>query len=117
MKEAPEEFRLWFKEQMGKRGWGVREAARNSKLSAPTISEIYSFNKRPSFETCKALASAFDVSVETVARLAGHLPPLNTPLHNDEWLSLIDGLPPEAVREMIDVAQVLRRQKLNNKKK
>lgn len=74
MTDAPKEFIDWFENLRKERGWGIRDAARVIGVSHPTISEISTYGKQPSFDTCVALANTFEVSPVWVMVLAGLLP-------------------------------------------
>lgn len=117
-KAAPSAFVEWFKAEIDSRGWGIRETARRLNVSHPVISSIITHGESPSWDTCAAIAKAFDLPADYVLRLAGLLPkqPDETPEFK-EWIGLIDGLPAEAVREMIAVARALRAEKQKTKRK
>jgi hypothetical protein len=54
MREAPKEFIDWLKKEMEVRNWGIRETAIKVGVSHPTISDIVTNGRLPSFETVGA---------------------------------------------------------------
>jgi plasmid maintenance system antidote protein VapI len=73
VKDAPQEFLEWFRNELQTRNWGIREAAQRVGVSHPTISEIVTYEKQPSYETCIAIASALGQRQVFILRLAGLL--------------------------------------------
>ena len=116
-KRATREFIDWLKNQMSAHDWGIRETARRADVSHTSISNIINLEEQPTFETCKALAKAFDVSPIFVLELAGQLPKGDKPIGFDEWMGLIEGVPPEEVRRMIEIARTMRGQAMAKAKK
>jgi len=115
--QAPKEFLDWFRAEIRQRGWSLRETARQAELSPSTLSDLLVIGEQPSLETCKGLAKAFDVSPILVLELAGQLPKGDKPVGFDEWMGLIEGVPPEEVRRMIEIARTMRGQAMAKAKK
>ena len=110
--QAPKEFLDWFRAEIEQRGWSLRETAKHADLLPSTLSDLLTIGEQPSLETCKGLATAFDVSAIFVLELAGQLPRGDKPIEFDEWMGLLEGVPPEEVRRMIEVARTMRAQAL-----
>lgn len=110
--QAPKEFLDWFRAEIDQRGWSLRETAKHAELSPSTLSDLLTIGEQPSLETCKGLAIAFDVSPIFVLELAGQLPRGEKPIEFDEWVGLLDGVPHEEIRRMIEVARTMRGQAL-----
>jgi transcriptional regulator with XRE-family HTH domain len=109
MPTASDEFIQWLNARMQDREWGVRETARQAGLSHPTVSDILNLGIQPSYDTCMALARAFNTPPEEILRLAGLLPkaPEETPTLRQliwEFLQLDDA----------DQAQILKQVKALN---
>ena len=64
------EFLNWLNSEITKREWSVRQTARAANLSHTIISNLLSGDK-PTFNTCAALAEAFNVPPNYVFQLAG----------------------------------------------
>lgn len=110
MKEAPQEFISWLRNQIDVRNWGVREAARGLGLSHPTISDAL-LGKQPSFDTCLAVAKAFDVSPIYVLTLAGLLPAQGDPAKFEDWKLVLEQLSEHDRDELLEFARLkVRRQ-------
>ena len=107
MKLAPKESITWLKHEMESRNLGVRETAIRVGVSHPTISDIITNGKQPSFETTLALAKAFDKSSIYLLRLFGLLPPEReyVPLL-DDWNAIFSELMPEEQEELIEIARL-----------
>jgi len=106
MNEAPEEFVSWLKQEFEKRNWAIRAAARRIGVSHPTISDIVTLQKQPSYETCMAIAKAFNKSPVWILRLAGLLPkiePLNFDF--DEWRHVLANISDTDRAELMEIAR------------
>lgn len=110
--QAPAEFQEWLRKNMSERDWGIREMARQAKVSPPTITDIATFGKQPSFDTCLALARAFGVPPVEVLVRAGLLPPPSgwTP-DREEWGALFDALSDDDRENLLDLARIMRTRK------
>jgi transcriptional regulator with XRE-family HTH domain len=69
-----ENFGTWLTLQMKECGWSSRETARRAELSPTLITNIVSQGDSPSFDTCAALARAFNKPVTELLHLAGLVP-------------------------------------------
>lgn len=102
-----QEFSNWLNAEMKDRDWGVRETGRRAGIAPTLISNILNGGDTPSFDTCVALADAFNKPRTEVVMLAGLLP---TPPEHDEDLAelihLVGQLEDEGRQEMIDLARV-----------
>lgn len=107
MKSAPREFVEWLRAELDKRNLGIREAATIVGVSHPTISDILTNEKRPSFDTVMALAAAFRKDPVSLLRLAGLLPPQPeaTP-KTDELDHLANMLGEEDLQDVIEYAKM-----------
>ena len=106
MNEAPDEFVSWLKQEFEKRNWAIRAAARRIGVSHPTISDIVTLQKQPSYETCLAIANAFNKPPEWVLRLAGLLPKV-VPLNFDfeEWRYVLANISDTDRAELMEIAR------------
>lgn len=66
-------FNEWLNNEIQKRGWSLRETARKANLS-PTLISLTLSGDPPTFNTCAALAKAFDLPPMDVFEKAGLLP-------------------------------------------
>ena len=106
MNEAPDEFVSWLKQEFEKRNWAIRAAARRIGVSHPTISDIVTLQKQPSYETCLAIANAFNKPPEWVLRMAGLLPKME-PLNFDfeEWRYVLANISDTDRAELMEIAR------------
>ncbi|RPI95404.1 MAG: XRE family transcriptional regulator [Chloroflexi bacterium] len=74
-KQAPEQFVQKIKFRMAEQNLGVTELARRIGVSHPTIIDLVTYGKKPSFDTTLALAKWLDEPPVNVLREAGLLPP------------------------------------------
>jgi transcriptional regulator with XRE-family HTH domain len=95
MKMAPELFLNWLKSEMNARNLGIRDTARLVGVSHPTISEIVTNGKMPSYEVCIALAMAFRKPQIWVLRLASLLPMADDDAEWEIWKAKLAKLSPE----------------------
>ena len=65
----------WLKEELGARGWSLREMARRVGVSHTAIINVANGRTRPSANLCRKIALALHVPPEDVFRRAGLLPP------------------------------------------
>ncbi|MBE0684826.1 MAG: helix-turn-helix transcriptional regulator [Anaerolineaceae bacterium] len=68
-----DKFIDWLKINMEAKNFGVRETARAAGISHPLILDAMK-GKKPSYETCIALANLFKTPPEEVLRMASLLP-------------------------------------------
>ena len=107
MNTAPKEFIEWLKGEMLSRNWGVRETAQRVGVSHPTISDILSNEKKPSFDTVIALSKTFKKSPVNLLRLAGMLPPEpEVTIQEEEILNTIRLLDQKAIEEILLLAKM-----------
>ena len=85
----------WLQSQLKKRGWSQGELSRRSGLSQPQISGLIAGSKDPSAEACRKLANVFEVTPETVMRLAGLLPSSADDDEVAEAIELLRAMPTE----------------------
>jgi transcriptional regulator with XRE-family HTH domain len=104
-KPGPEGFPRWLNEQMNSRGWSVRETARRGGISHTPISFVLS-GEQPSFETCVALARAFNLQPETVLRKAGLLPEVPDTNELAREVYLLGLLSEEDRQEVLEIVQL-----------
>lgn len=111
-KQAPDAFVHWLLGQMDKKKWSIREAARKANISHTLVSNAVN-GDLPSYETCIALAKAFNQPQHLVLNLAGLLdmPPDWSPTQA-EWDDLFARLSPEDQAEMLEIVRI----KLNKTK-
>jgi len=102
-------FSEFLLKEMGSRGWRQAELSRQSKLDTAVISNLINDRRGPGPDTCKAIAKAFKMPVDTVYRAAGLLPPPG-PGHSEYIQSLahrIGNLPPTAQKIIESVIETL----------
>lgn len=101
-------FSQWLRRRIEETGLSERQVAHGARLGARTVNSILhhpEFDPRP--ETCQKLAAFFQVPVDYLMRLAGHLPPRRPPdvqPGEEELLADYRLLNPQrrrAVREMV----------------
>jgi len=78
-------FSVWFNQKLAEQNLGVRETARQLKVSHPVVCDALS-GQRPSVNFLKKVAGLFEESEENLLRMAGIL--AHRPL-NDEIASLL----------------------------
>jgi transcriptional regulator with XRE-family HTH domain len=61
--------------EIDRRDWSLRQVAEKAHVSHTTIVELANGSRSPTLKTCRALASAFNLPVEEVIRMAGLLDP------------------------------------------
>ena len=105
--QAPEAFVQKIKDKMTAENIGVTQLARKLKVSHPTMVELVTYGKKPSFDTCLALAGWFNQSPVSVLREAGLLPPgVNDEIQFEDWKFLIDQLDPADEAELRQIAEM-----------
>jgi transcriptional regulator with XRE-family HTH domain len=105
-------FRLWLSQEIDRRGWSHRELARQTGLSQTFVSKTLAGERKPSVNLCNKVAQAFDVSPETVLRLAGILPPAApaSPEDNQILQELVEfarTLPAEQQQQILEYARFI----------
>ena len=65
----------WIEAERNRRGWGVRELAREAGLTAAQVSDVLHGKSRPGIRFYLGMWRAFHVSIDSLLRLAGELPP------------------------------------------
>lgn len=107
MKEAPEKFIVFLKDLLKSNNLGIREAARLIGVSHPTISDIITYGKRPSINTCIAIAKAFDIPEMKVIRLAYDLQPgPDDDTRFDDWREILKKLPENKWEQLWKIAEI-----------
>lgn len=74
-KQAPVEFIRKIKTRMNEQNLGVSELARRIGVSHPTVIDLVTYGKKPSFNTCIALSTWLNQSPVLTLQEAGLLPP------------------------------------------
>lgn len=95
-------------------GLGVSQLARKLGVSHPTVIELVTHGKKPSLDTCIALAKWLKQSDVSVLREAGLLPPgPSDDINFDDWKFLLSQMTPEERDEMreISIMKIDRRKK------
>ncbi len=103
--DVPEEFIHWLMDQIKTRGWTIRETARRAGISHTSISYTLGGDP-PSFDTCMALARAFDAPPIFVLTLAGLLPKADADVTFDDWKFVLSQLSPRDRQELLEFARV-----------
>jgi len=70
-----DDLAIWLKDELGARGWSLREMARRIGMSHTAIINVANGRARPSASLCRKIALALQVPPEDVFRRAGLLPP------------------------------------------
>lgn len=105
-KVSSTEFVQWINSEMDNRGWSLRFTAKMGGISHSALSLVIS-GGQVSYETCVALAKAFNMPKEVVFVKAGLLesPVIDPEL--DELAHLFQQLPPEKRKDFIAMARAL----------
>jgi transcriptional regulator with XRE-family HTH domain len=107
LKQAPVAFVHKIKSKMEIENLGVSQLARKIGVSHPTVIDLVTHGKRPSLDTCVALAKWLKQSDVSVLREAGLLPPGPADeIRFDDWKYLLDQMSPEDEEEMRQMALV-----------
>lgn len=69
-KYASDQFIQWLNNEISKRNWSMRQTAREAGLSHTVISNVLN-GGQPTFDTCAALAEAFNLPAIDVFKIAG----------------------------------------------
>jgi len=105
--EAPRAFVKKIKGRMDQENIGIRELARKLHLSHPTITELVTYGKKPSFDTCIALSDWLGQSPILTLREAGLLPEgTSDTVRFEDWEFLLNQLPPEEQEELRQIAEL-----------
>ncbi|GIK37602.1 MAG: hypothetical protein BroJett011_14350 [Chloroflexota bacterium] len=102
------DFAAWLSEELKRRGWSQREAARRAGLSQASVAKPISGERKASAEICVKLALALGESPEKVLRLAGILPPLPGGENEQtikEVVDILKNMPPEDRQDVLDFAR------------
>lgn len=81
-------FTRWIEAERKRRGWGVRELAREAGLTAAQVSEVLAGKSRPGIRFYIGMWRAFHVSIDFLLQLAGELPP--GPEENPTLMEIIE---------------------------
>ena len=103
----------WLKQEIGRRGWSIRETARRAGLSHTAVNNAMSDRATPSLDTYRGLSRAFDTPLENILRMAGELPP---PVEQqraqdpvlDEGIRILTEFPPGDLATAVRVLRGLR---------
>lgn len=68
-------FSEWITQELDKRGWSRREAARRGQLSGSILDKVISGESQPGITFYKGIARAFDISLVEVLIKAGEVDP------------------------------------------
>lgn len=105
--QAPAEFVKKIKHRMETENLGIRQLARKIGVSHPTVTELVTYGKKPSFDTCLALAEWLNQSPVSVLREAGLLPPgPGDEIVFEDWKFLLDQLTSAEAEELREIAQM-----------
>ena len=104
-----DELATWLNEQLQRRNWSIREAARQIGVSHTSISDLINGQMNASPEMCNRLARVFDVPAVDLFRRAGLLPPEtgNEEPSLREALHLFRELPPERRKTILIAMRAL----------
>lgn len=106
MSEKSQEFIDWLNQEMRARNWSIRNTARMAEISHGSLSNIIN-GAKPSFETCLALAEAFQDDPIFVMRLAHLLPPAAGQLKLLQRIGhILEKIPETDQEEIIDFMQL-----------
>jgi len=70
-------FSEWLRVELRHRKWKQADLARAANLDTAVVSNLYNGKRGPGEDTCRAIARAFELPIETVYRAAGLLPPVS----------------------------------------
>jgi transcriptional regulator with XRE-family HTH domain len=92
-----------IKSEMERRGLSIREFAKIVGVSHPTISDVLN-GEKPSFDTCEKLAPILNLSLETVLRAAGLLPPVDKDTeYQEQFFHYLSQLSPQERQEILEL--------------
>jgi len=113
-KQAPVEFVKKIKARMDIENLGVSQLSRKLGVSHPTVVDLVTHGKKPSLDTCIALAKWLKESDVSILREAGLLPPgPGDEINFEDWKYLLAQMTPEERDEMreIGIMKIDRRKK------
>jgi len=110
-------FAEWLANQLERKGWSAARLAKEAGVSKTVISRILQRKvQHPKPETCRAIAEALDVPVETVFRIVRYLPPVQEIPELVELASIMAKLSPESRQEIVENAKIRLKHELLSKK-
>jgi transcriptional regulator with XRE-family HTH domain len=107
---APMDFINWLNKEIEKRDWSIRQTARAANLSHTVISNLLSGDK-PTFNTCAALAEAFNIPSNFVFQIAGLVEEQKRDELSDEAEFLMSQLSPYQRQLAVKFIRVLAEEK------
>jgi transcriptional regulator with XRE-family HTH domain len=96
-----DDFTRWIETEKTRRGWGVRELAREAGLTAAQVSDVLHGKSRPGIRFYMGMWRAFHVSIDYLLQLAGELPP--GPEENPTLMEIMEiarRLPPDLQEDL-----------------
>jgi len=98
------DFVDWVDGEREQRGWSKAQLARSMNVSQPYVSRVLSRQQNPGDDFLQGIALAFGVTIETVYRHVGKLPP--EPVE-DTWVRDMQAKLLEVPEELRDIAESL----------
>lgn len=105
-KLAPVEFVEKIKAKMAEQNLGVRDLARKLGVSHPTVTELVTYGKKPSLDTCLAIARWLGQSEVVILRESGLISPgQEDEAKFEDWKYLLEGLSERDINILRDLAE------------
>ena len=96
-----QDFTEWLENELITRGWTRAELARRANVSQSTLSLIWTGERTPGPDFCRAIARALNIPPETVFRKAGLLPASPDPDPEIEEALYLFAQLPTPVRKLV----------------
>jgi transcriptional regulator with XRE-family HTH domain len=105
-KLAPVEFVEKIKAKMAEQNLGVRDLARKLGVSHPTVTELVTYGKKPSLDTCLAISRWLGQSEVVILRESGLISPgQEDEAKFEDWKYLLEGLNERDLNLLRDLAE------------
>lgn len=102
-------LRHWLSQELERRNWSHNELARQTGVSQSYVTNILNGKRKPSVNFCNRVAKSLDVAPAYLLSLAGLLPGEPTPADpgpiTSEILQIVEALPPEKRRQLLEYAK------------
>ena len=118
MTDEREKFAAWLALQLEDRGWSNRELARRAGVSHTSMNDVVSGQGAITAKFCRKISRALKVPLEETMRRAGLLPGFfvdDEALTFRELLAIINELPDDARKELLEFAKFKFQSRLSKK--
>jgi transcriptional regulator with XRE-family HTH domain len=101
------DFSDWLSNLLVEKDMSQAELSRRSGISPSQISKLINRQSPPGKTTCEAIAKAFGISVITVYRHAGILPPgPDDDVRFEDWKTILRQLPEDKREQLWKIAEI-----------